>query len=1268
MTRSLGGVDVSHDAPTSSTRRPIDWPTLPSDAPDGLRQGSIYLKDPAHVLAIHKAQRRKGFQNLVRRYVAQLVYGCGHPACTTPTCFTFKEKVSPGPVRRLTPVSARTVACYLAARENPESALCPYGALSEPRKDALNARPSPSNKKDKLRRVTIDEEPSHITPHKSHSRTRSKGKGVSGTTLPAASSLKNEEDRQQEDVTNGSKPTENSPNPIVGRKQKQKDPKSFTQNLFDTLALKMLEWLPLPDPVGPFPVAPLANKPTASNGTIHGLDDKPAEEENEINENPTPVNERTPEIDPVQPQESHPTEVADIPLHDQEGPSNGTSVSQDETGDLEKPQPNPPHEMVDSTTPQGRSRPARTPTRPSKGYNSREDIEEGFPNHRHSIIAQLDCWSDPKPQSLSHLTIANTEALVGLAKSSASSASEDHEAALKQRGRAGQAAQIKSTESVVRHQQAMAFTGQSIFYGLGNADAVLKSFRDSTDLSKTSAESDLLRKALRSLLKQRYNLVFHSLWLGLGHLFNAPPELIPPKSPRLRPALSNATVTIGSSSPREDDATVPLKHFDDSEAAHVIMLSLEALAAALPQHLSDAGFALRTVRSHGKIGPDVSLEKADATVVHKAREVLSCLDALESGQPLRLVARMSRAISAREYYTEALRTKSQTQEPLMTIPTEEMHLKKLLLNSIERAYNADDQKPDAITGIKWSLPTMTVEWVRTIILKEWDGKPEISRFGIVGGAVTFLSYLYEARDRIGLTTEMFSMPFFADRLDPTEMPLEWLSTTPNSKTIHLLSHPFLFPPSTLVTYFRALNFSNMSRAFESAMMTLRMIIHMSHADSTNAGLFNRMRTAISTYLVVEIRREYVLLDAMNQLWRREKRELMRPLKVRMGLEEGEEGVDHGGVQQEFFRMAIAEALNPDYGVFTTDSRTHISWFQPCSLEPIYKFELLGLLVSLAIYNGTTLPLNFPLALYRKLLGLPVELEHLSDGWPELSKGLSDLLSWEDGDVGDVFVRTYEFSVESCGRVINVDMEKVGKDDPWPERTKSSAGKGKAVLSKGPDNASLASIEEEHSEDKSKGQLDVVPSTADEILLPGSLLGLDDDGSSASLVTNENREQFVKDYVYWLTDRSIRPQYEAFTKGFLACLDKKAISIFTPSALRTVVEGIEDVDVDELQKTTRYEDGFNASHRLMRDFWSIVRGYTPEKKRQLLEFVTASDRVPANGAGSILFVIQRNGPDSDRVPTSLTCFGRLLLPEYSSKRKLKEKLRLALENGKGFGVP
>lgn len=153
-----------------------------------------------------------------------------------------------------------------------------------------------------------------------------------------------------------------------------------------------------------------------------------------------------------------------------------------------------------------------------------------------------------------------------------------------------------------------------------------------------------------------------------------------------------------------------------------------------------------------------------------------------------------------------------------------------------------------------------------------------------------------------------------------EMPLEWLNSQANPNTFHLLSYPFLFPPSALVTYFRAINHSAMFKAFEASITTTRMVMQMTFAEGGLADhrenrLFERLNVALTNYLVLDIRRDDVLTCALDQLWRRERRELMRPLKVRMGMEEGEEGVDHGGVQQEFFRMAIGEALNPDYGTW-----------------------------------------------------------------------------------------------------------------------------------------------------------------------------------------------------------------------------------------------------------------------------------------------------------------------------------------------------------------
>lgn len=135
---------------------------------------------------------------------------------------------------------------------------------------------------------------------------------------------------------------------------------------------------------------------------------------------------------------------------------------------------------------------------------------------------------------------------------------------------------------------------------------------------------------------------------------------------------------------------------------------------------------------------------------------------------------------------------------------------------------------------------------------------------------------------------------------------------------------------------------------------------------------------------------------------------------------------------------------------------------------------------------------------------------------------------------------------------------------------------------------------------------------------------DEEEEEAPLVTNQNRHQFVKDYTFWLTDKSVRAQYEAFARGFYTCLDRSALSIFTPEALKSVVEGIQEIDMRELERFARYEGGFGPTHRVIRDFWSIARRFSPEKRARLLEFVTASDRVPVNGISSIMFVIQKNG--------------------------------------------
>jgi hypothetical protein len=175
------------------------------------------------------------------------------------------------------------------------------------------------------------------------------------------------------------------------------------------------------------------------------------------------------------------------------------------------------------------------------------------------------------------------------------------------------------------------------------------------------------------------------------------------------------------------------------------------------------------------------------------------------------------------------------------------------------------------------------------------------------------------------------------------------------------------------------------------------------------------------------------------------------------------------------------------------------------------------------------------------------------------------------------------------------------------------------------------------------------------------------GGASIRLTKVNREEYVDLYVrYALTD-SVAQQFNAFRDGFLLVAGGRGLSLVRPEELELLLCGSPELDFSALEKVTRYEDGLTAESRVVRDFWSIVHRMSDADKKRLLFFVTGSDRVPIKGLGNLLFVVSRNGPDSDRLPTAHTCFNHLLLPEYASKEKLERMLYTALKNAEGFGL-
>ena len=92
--------------------------------------------------------------------------------------------------------------------------------------------------------------------------------------------------------------------------------------------------------------------------------------------------------------------------------------------------------------------------------------------------------------------------------------------------------------------------------------------------------------------------------------------------------------------------------------------------------------------------------------------------------------------------------------------------------------------------------------------------------------------------------------------------------------------------------------------------------------------------------------------------------------------------------------------------------------------------LIGLAVGLAVYNGVFLDVSFPMALYKKLLSLPVGFEDVAGLSPTVQHSLTQLLSYQPSyatEIEDMFALTFSATVSSFGTTTEVDLVPNGKD-------------------------------------------------------------------------------------------------------------------------------------------------------------------------------------------------------------------------------------------------
>uniref|UniRef100_A0A8C7KC80 HECT-type E3 ubiquitin transferase n=1 Tax=Oncorhynchus kisutch TaxID=8019 RepID=A0A8C7KC80_ONCKI len=170
------------------------------------------------------------------------------------------------------------------------------------------------------------------------------------------------------------------------------------------------------------------------------------------------------------------------------------------------------------------------------------------------------------------------------------------------------------------------------------------------------------------------------------------------------------------------------------------------------------------------------------------------------------------------------------------------------------------------------------------------------------------------------------------------------------------------------------------------------------------------------------------------------------------------------------------------------------------------------------------------------------------------------------------------------------------------------------------------------------------------------------------VNADNRKEFVSLYSDYILNKSVERQFKAFRRGFQMVTNESPLKcLFRPEEVELLICGSRNLDFQALEETTEYDGGYSKDCRIIKDFWETVHSFGEEDKRLFLQFTTGTDRAPVGGLGKLKMIIAKNGPDTDRLPTSHTCFNALLLPEYDSKEKLKERLLKAITYAKGFGM-
>merc|ERR1712224_953394 len=356
------------------------------------------------------------------------------------------------------------------------------------------------------------------------------------------------------------------------------------------------------------------------------------------------------------------------------------------------------------------------------------------------------------------------------------------------------------------------------------------------------------------------------------------------------------------------------------------------------------------------------------------------------------------------------------------------------------------------------------------------------------------------------------------------------------------------------------------------------------------------------HVKIVVRRHSLLSDSVDAIMSLGRDDMRKRGRIEFM---GEPGIEAGGLTREWFQLVTEQIFDPDFGLWlssnnnqmsmTINAASHIS----CPDDHLIYFRFLGRVMGRALFDQQLIKGHMVRHLYKHILGWPITFEDLEAQDEEYYNSLKKFPTMED-----LSILCLDFTVTEETLGVRNDVE----------------------------------------------------------LIPGG---------NMKEVTAENLPQYLEANLKYRMLNRCKPQTTELMLGFFDIIPEPALTVFDPNELELILCGLPTIDMNDWIDNTKYSGYYEANGRrdqVVEWFWDVVKDdFDQEMKARLLQFVTGTSGVPPRGFsvlqgndGNIKkFCIHGVSRDQYVYPRAHTCFNRIDLPNYSSKKELRDKLGQAV---------